>query len=112
MYLVARSRADLLPGCSVPGCPAPRLAYHRAGLSPGCPAAKRHGAAWGRETTRPFGMSCSYLFSVAGVRVAVGVQPRQPRREPVDRRLELRVEIDEIAQPLGEPGHADLLITP
>src|SRR5690606_34179474 len=39
------------------------------------------------------------------------VQPGEPGRQPVDRGLELGVEVDELAEPVGEPDHADLLLT-
>src|SRR5690554_5976227 len=45
-----------------------------------------------------------------GSLVVLVVQPRQPRRETVDRRLELGVQVDELAQPLREPRQADLLL--
>ena len=69
---------------------------------PGSPALAKSGNPE-REDTHPFGlMSWFLLFFLVGGRVTVGVQPRQPFREPVHRRLELRVQVDEIAQPLGD----------
>src|SRR6516225_1839580 len=63
------------------------------------------------DGTRTFGITVFVLFFVVrDVGVGVRVQPRQPGREPVDRGLELRVQVDEIPQPLGEPGHRDLLV--
>src|SRR5882724_4201856 len=64
-------------------------------------ASRRVGCAMRHATWR--------LLVIAG---QVGVQPGQPGGEPVDGRLELRVEVNEVAQPPGEPGHGDFLIAP
>src|SRR6516165_9276737 len=67
--------------------------------------------------TRPFGkLVCLLFLGLAGVGIrirlgaGVGVEPRQPGREAVHGRLELRVQVHEVPQPLSEPGHGDLLI--
>src|SRR5436190_14023545 len=38
------------------------------------------------------------------------VEPRDPCRQPVDRGLELRIDVDERAKPLGEPAESDGLL--
>src|SRR5690349_6104677 len=38
------------------------------------------------------------------------VEPGQPGGQPLDGCLELGVEVDEVAEPLGEPGHGDLVL--
>ena len=51
------------------------------------------------------------VFRVAlAVVVVVGVGPCEPLGQPVDGRLELGVEVNEVAQPLGQPGQGDLLV--
>ena len=40
------------------------------------------------------------------------VEAGQPGGEPLDRRLELRVGVDEGLQLLGEPRQGDVLVTP
>src|SRR4051812_41585421 len=40
------------------------------------------------------------------------LQPGEPGRQPLDRRLEVRVEVDEVPQPLGQPLETDLLLAP
>jgi hypothetical protein len=47
-----------------------------------------------------------------GASLLVVVQSRQPGRQALDGDLEVGVEVDELAQPLGEPGEADLLLAP
>src|SRR5579872_7246524 len=68
---------------------------------------------WG-GAPRPFWIRVLLLFLACGVvvrvGVGIGVLPRQPGREPVHRGLELRIEVNEGPEALGEPGHADLLV--
>src|SRR5580693_4002961 len=45
-------------------------------------------------------------------RSVVLVEPGQPAGQPVDGRVELRVEVHEVPEPLGQPGQADLLLAP
>src|SRR5437879_1219188 len=57
-----------------------------------------------RETTSPSGFP-----GLHGSVVLVVIQPGQPGGQPLDGRLELRVEVDELAEPLRHPGEGDLL---
>src|SRR5207302_8428571 len=59
------------------------------------------------------GLSRGFVVAAGPVLVAVlvlRVEPGQPGRQPLDRDLELGIEVDELAQPLGEPGQRDLLL--
>ena len=59
------------------------------------------------------GMSVSGCVVWSGVTrasVLVVIEAGQPGGEPLDRGLELRVEVDERAQPLGQPVQRDLLV--
>ena len=51
----------------------------------------------------PFGGKVLTVFSVV-------IQPGEPAGQAVDGRLEFGAEVHEVAQPLGEPGQADLLL--
>src|SRR6516225_10374373 len=52
-------------------------------------------------------------YAAPGGRASVFVvEPGEPGREPVHRRLELRRGIHELPQPLGKPAKADLLAAP
>ena len=44
--------------------------------------------------------------------VVLVVEAGQPGREPLDRDLEVGVQVDELDEPLGEPGEGDLLVAP
>src|SRR5215831_5648773 len=63
---------------------------------------------WAGASATP-GLLCLAWAGRASVFV---VEPGEPRREPVHRRLELGRGIDELPQPLGQPAEADLLAAP
>src|SRR5579875_2778170 len=48
--------------------------------------------------------------SAAWLAVVVGIQPGQPGRQPVDLLLGIRVQVDELAEALSQPGQGDLLV--
>jgi hypothetical protein len=48
--------------------------------------------------------------SVRVLLILLVVQPGEPRREPLDRRLKLGMEINKGSQLIGEPGERDLIL--
>src|SRR3984957_20214369 len=93
--VLEKSRCIAFNGASAPSVPIVDRAMGAEG--------RRHG---------PFEMTAlSFLlvFRIA-VWIGVGVGPGEPLGQPVDGGLELGVEVHEVAQPLGQPGHGDLLV--
>src|SRR5580693_6734146 len=106
----ATARTSRPHGTATRYCPdvAPHRRTRSMARSGGTPGASRHlgtpgryrpGRRASRDTRHgPFGIKLLKIFVV---------EPGEPGREPVYRGLEVGVEVDEIAQALGQPGHGD-----
>src|SRR5262245_4304035 len=57
-------------------------------------------------------IAVSSIVDIAGRLVLVVVEPGQVRGQALDRRLELGVGVEEVAQPLGHPLQRHRLVTP
>src|SRR5680860_1524123 len=96
------------PGVASPGTPRGKR------VPPGVRAATRpvQPSALGSPPPAPSASPTTQLrrSTCSVIAASLVVLPGQPRGEPFHRRLELGVEVDERAKPLGEPGQAHLVL--
>src|SRR5674536_278888 len=106
--LASLSSAFVLPAhcaspCLAEDCTATTLRPRPGGLLDGTARAGRGKALWSTRRT------AEHSARDDGSDLRVVLQPREPGGEAFDRDLELRVEVEEVAQSLGQPLQRDRL---